>query len=252
MWDSFIVLLTNILSTLVSVVGDWGLAIILMTVIIRLLLAPLTIKSTKSSANMQVMQPKLQDIQTRYADDPVRMSEELRKLYSENKFNPIMGCLPTILQMPIFFALFTVLQRVPAEAHFFGILPSLSMSAQQALASNMPTAWVYILFVILFGVLTFIPMLLNMKTTPEEQRGQMKIMGAVMAVMMVFFGWGVAIGVVLYYVTSSAWGVVEQKLITSRILQKAREEEEERQRNLPPTVNVVRREKKKRPHKKSK
>lgn len=92
MWDWFINFLTMVLEGLHGVSGDWGLAVIILTLIIRLILTPLQTKSVKSTANMQVMQPKIAEIQEKYADDPVRMQEEQMKLYSEANFNPIMGC----------------------------------------------------------------------------------------------------------------------------------------------------------------
>ena len=111
-------------------------------------------------------------------------------------------------------------------------------------------AWAFILFDLAFGVLTLVPMLLNQTTSEGAQAGQMKVMGAVMALMMVWFGWSVPIGVVLYYVTSSAWGVVQQVFITRKVLEKAKADEAERMQNEPVKVDVVRKERKPRPRKK--
>ena len=136
MWDWFIQFLTQVLETLAGATGDWGLAVIILTFVIRLLIMPLMTKSTASTARMQVLQPKLTEIQERYADDPERQMEEMRKFQAENNFNPLSGCLPMFLQMPIFFALFTVARNVPANASFFNILPSISMSASEAFAAG--------------------------------------------------------------------------------------------------------------------
>jgi YidC/Oxa1 family membrane protein insertase len=252
MWEWFINLLTQILQFFANICGDWGLAIIILTVIIRLLLTPLTVKSTKSSAQMQVLQPKMLEIQTKYADDPVRQQEELRKFYSEHKFNPMGGCLPLLIQMPVFFALFTVLKNVPGEAQFYGILPSLSLSVSGMVDQvGILGAWVYVLFDILFGVLTFLPMWLQQRDNPSEQASQSLLMGGVMAIMMIWFGWSVPSGVLLYYNASALWGVVQQTFVTKRIIEKYKKEEEERLANAPIEVDVVRRERKQRPHKKS-
>ena len=119
MWDGIIYIIAQVLTFIANFVGDWGLAIIVLTAIIRILLTPLTVSSTRSTAKMQVLQPKMMEIQTRYADDPQRMNEEMQKFYSENKFNPLGGCLPTLIQMPVFFALFSVLRyQIPEGAHF--------------------------------------------------------------------------------------------------------------------------------------
>ena len=250
MWQAFIDLLTNILGGLEGVVGDWGLAIIILTVIIRVILTPLTVKATKSSAQMQVLQPRLKEIQEKYADDPQKQQQAMQDFYAHNHFNPLGGCLPLLLQMPIFFALFSVLKQV--EGNFYFILPSLSVSPADAFSQwGLADAWVYILLDILFGVLTLIPMLMNSATSDPDQAKQTKIMGAVMAVMMVYFGWTVPVGVVLYYNTSSIWGVVQQQFITKKVMEKARVEEEERQLNAPIKVDVVRKEKNPRPRKKA-
>ena len=123
--------------------------------------------------SMQVAQPKIQEIQAKYADDPARQSEEVQKVYASLKFNPVAGCLPIFLQMPIFFALFTVAKSVPADAHFYSILPSISSSVSDMVAS---AGWVgalpYILFDVAFGVLTFIPMMMNSVNQTSEQKSQ--------------------------------------------------------------------------------
>ena len=172
MWDWFINFLMQILQWLADFSGDWGVAVIILTIIIRLLVMPLMTKSTASSARMQALQPKMKEIQDKYADDPERQAEELRKFTAENKFNPLGGCLPIFLQMPVFFALFTVAKQVPASAHFLNIMPSLGMSAAQAMEKGISVAAVYIIFDVLFGILTFIPMIMNLQNTPDEQRQQ--------------------------------------------------------------------------------
>ena len=252
MWDWFIQFLTQVLEMLAGATGDWGLAVIILTFVIRLLIMPLMTKSTASTARMQVLQPKLTEIQERYADDPERQMEEMRKFQAENNFNPLSGCLPMFLQMPIFFALFTVARNVPANASFFNILPSISMSASEAFAAGgIKQAIVYILFDIAFGVLTLIPMLLNAKNTPEEQRQQSLTMGIMMSVMMLWFGWSVPAAVLLYYDTSAVWQVIQQVVVTQRVTEKVKAETEAQFKNQPKEINVVRRERKPRPKKKA-
>ena len=173
------------------------------------------------------------------------------KLYSEASFNPLMGCLPLFLQMPIFFALFTVVKNVPVDASFFGILPSISDSVAGVLAaSGWAAAAPYIIFDLLFGVLTFVPMLMNTQMQGDE-RMQSITMGAVMSIIMLWFGWSCPAAVLLYYVTSSLWQVAQQQLVTNKVMEKARKEAEEAAKNKPVEVNVVRKEKKPRPHKKN-
>lgn len=253
MWDWFINWMTSVLAGIESFCGDWGLAVIILTVIIRLLITPLMTKSTRSSAKMQALQPKMMELQEKYQDDPQRMQEEMQKFYSENKFNPLGGCLPILIQMPVFFALFTVAKNVPSDASFYGVLPSISISPAQAVAQYgwLGYGLVYVLFVAAFGVLTLIPMLMNMKNMPEEQHSQNLIMGIVMAVMMVWFGWSVPAAVLLYYDASAIWQVAQQKFITQRVMDQVKEEQAAKEAAQGRVIEVERRETKKRQHKKN-
>ncbi len=107
MWDAFKDLIFQIIQFFYNFCGDWGLAIIIVTVIFRVLISPLMHKQTKSSFQMQKVQPLMKEIQTKYADDPQRQQEEMQKLYAEVKFNPLAGCLPMLL----------------ANAHLHGLVP---------------------------------------------------------------------------------------------------------------------------------
>ena len=251
MWDWFVQFLTAVLAGIQGMVGDWGLAVIILTFIIRLLIMPLMTKSTASTARMQVLQPKLMEIQERYADDPERQMQEMRKFQAENNFNPLGGCLPMLLQMPVFFALFTVARNVPTDASFLNILPSISMSVREAVASfGITGAIVYILFDVGFGAMTLAQMLMNVKNVPEDQRQQNIIMGVMMGAMMVWFGWSVPAAVLLYYVTSAIWQVIQQQIVTKRVTEKVKAETEAQLANQPVEINVERRERKPRPKKK--
>ena len=143
MWDWIVNILFELLKLIQTFAVDWGLSIIILVVIIRLLLTPLMLKSTKSTARMQVLQPKMLEIQERYADDPQRQAEEMQKFYSENKFNPMAGCLPLLIQMPVLFALYTLLRNLPdyfsvGTFSFFNILPDLTTTPSASFADGLP------------------------------------------------------------------------------------------------------------------
>lgn len=257
MWEAFINLLTQILSGIYGFCGDWGLAIIILTLIVRLLIMPLMTRSTKSSAKMQVLQPQMQALQERYADDPETLQREMSKFYAENKFNPLGGCLPILLQMPIFIALFSVIRNIEfisgGAASFYNIVPDLAVGPAQVIAeSGIPAAAIYIFLDVLFGLLTLIPLMLNTQagTDPQQQRTS-RIMGVFMAVWMVWIGWNLPSGVLLYYNTSALWQVAQQQLITKRVINEAKAQAEAQMANRPIEVEVVRKDRKKRPHKKS-
>ncbi|HIU04920.1 MAG TPA: YidC/Oxa1 family membrane protein insertase [Candidatus Coprousia avicola] len=255
MWDWIVNILFEILRLIQSFAVDWGLSIVILVLIVRLLLTPLMIKSTKSTARMQVLQPKLQEIQDRYADDPQRMNEEMQKFYSENKFSPLGGCLPLLIQMPILIALFTLLSNLQnyfegTSFSFFNILPDLTATPAGTMAEGIAVALPYLISLVLFAVLTLIPQLYMSRNQTGAQASTMRTTSVVMAVMMLFIGWGLPAGVLLYYDVSTAWQVVQQIFITQRVMEKAKADEEERLKNAPIEVDVVRRERKARPHKK--
>ena len=272
MWDWIVNILFELLKLIQTFAVDWGLSIIILVVIIRLLLTPLMLKSTKSTARMQVLQPKMLEIQERYADDPQRQAEEMQKFYSENKFNPMAGCLPLLIQMPVLFALFTLLRNLPdyfndGTFSFFNILPDLTTTPSASFADGFMVALPALVCLILFAVLTLIPQLymsrnqtgfyrtrLLIEGLLGKQTGQqaqsMRMMAVVMTVMMLWMGWSLPVGVLLYYDVSSAWQVIQQIFVTQKVIDKAKADEEERLKNAPLQVEVTRREKKPRPHKK--
>lgn len=134
MWDAFKDAIFWCIDAMYGFVADWGLAIIIVTLILRLILFPLMQKQIRSSYRMQQFTPRIQEIQEKYADDQQRQAEEMQKVYAEIGFNPITGCLPLFLQMPIFVALFQVLQEMGSRTEgmtysFYNVLPSLALFA---------------------------------------------------------------------------------------------------------------------------
>lgn len=124
-WDSLLKGLGSILSFFYEVIPSYGVAIILLTVLVRIVLIPLTIKQTRSMQEMQRIQPKVKELQRKYKGNRQKMNEELMNLYKEHQVNPLGGCLPLLLQLPVFFALFSVL-NTPVQA---AALPSDEFSA---------------------------------------------------------------------------------------------------------------------------
>jgi len=207
-------------------VSDYGVAIVILTIAIRIALFPLTQKQTKSMYEMQRIQPKIKELQNKYKNDKQKLQEETLKFYQENKVNPFGGCLPLLLQMPIFFALFRMLGSTggdtgafiqyleglpPAAAEaakrFWIILPDLTQSPSQVFsADGLVGALPYIIFVALFGLSIVVPQLLQ----PGEK--QQKTIGIYMGVLMLWFGWITPAGVLVYWVTQSLLQVAQQQL----------------------------------------
>lgn len=234
MWDAIKEAIFAVLLQIEAFTGDWGLAIIILTILIRLVLWPLTAKQVKSTLAMQKVTPEIKKIQEKYKDDKEKQQEELMKFYSENKVNPFASCLPMLLQMPIFIALYQVLGGTPDKpgllmehldkngvGSFFGIIPNISKSAADLFGSGDYLGFIpYLLLVIVFGLSIWLPQIM----TPGAEK-QQKMMGLWMGAFMLFIGWSVPAGVLLYWDTSSILGIGQQYL-TQTALKKAMEHEE--------------------------
>jgi YidC/Oxa1 family membrane protein insertase len=110
MFEGFFDLLGSILNFFYTLIPSYGVAIMLLTVLVMLLITPLTVKSTRSMLQMQRLQPEMKRIQAKYKDDREKLNEELMKFYRENQINPLGGCLPLIAQMPVFIIMYQLLR----------------------------------------------------------------------------------------------------------------------------------------------
>jgi len=177
--------------------GSYGMAIILLTIIIKMILYPLTVKQVKSMKAMQELSPKMKKLQEKYKNDPQLMQQKIGALYQEAGVNPLAGCLPLLIQMPILMGMYYALYnfQYPSEAAAaFLWLPS--MSAPDPL---------YIL-----PVLSALTTFLQQKMSTTEMNQQMKIM---MTVMPLFIGWislKFPSGLVLYWVTMNIVQIAQQ------------------------------------------
>lgn len=195
-----------LLTFIQSIVSNWGLAIIGITLVVKAILYPLTKAQYTSMAKMRMLQPKLQEMRERFGDDRQRMSQEMMELYKKEKVNPLGGCLPILLQMPIFIALYwTFMEAVEfRHAPFFGWIQDLS--AQDP----------YYILPILMGASMFL--LQKMSPTPVADPMQQKVMTFMPLIFMVFFLWFPA-GLVLYWLVSNLITIVQQQWIY-RVLEK--------------------------------
>lgn len=257
MWDAFKDAIFICIEFFYNFVHDWGLAIVIVTLIFRLILFPLMQKQIKSTFQMQKFSPLMQEIQTKYADDKQRQSAEMQKLYAESSFNPLAGCLPMILQMPIFIALFQVLYDMNtrtggSEYTFYNILPNLVASPANAWSVGVGPFIPYGILLIVFAGATFLPTLLQQKGTNNPQKNQQIFMMVIMTLMMLWIGWGSPAGVLLFWATSSVFAVAQQQITLSILRRKDREREALEAEVKLVKVDVTRKAKKPRPTKKAK
>lgn len=210
-----------LLRTLNSAVGNFGVAIILLTLIIRGLMFPIAQKQFASMAGMKAVQPKMKEIQERFKDDKQRQQQEIMKLYKDEKVNPLAGCLPLVLQIPIFFALYKVLVlaidmrhepfvlwikdlSAPDPAHILNLFGTLPYDVPGFLAIG-PLA-------VLLGITMWLTFKLNPSATDPVQQQMFAIMPWILMFVMAPF----AAGLLLYWVTSNLLTVAQQSYLYSK------------------------------------
>lgn len=255
MWEIFKNWIYDVIHFFYTFCGDWGLAIIVVTVIFRIIVAPLMHMSAKSSFQMQKIQPLMQELQNKFADDPVRLQQESQKMYAEIKFNPVIGCLPILLQMPIFMAMFQTLRemgsRVEGTYQFYHLVPNLVSTPGDALSQGVVEFIPYLILMVVFAGATFLPMILQQLTnkTNSQQARQMIFMSVIMSLFMLWISWGSPAGVLLFWGVSSLIGVAQQQLTMHHLRRKDKLAQETIEVK-PVEVNVTRRVQKKRQTKK--
>ncbi|GAA4044362.1 membrane protein insertase YidC [Parerythrobacter jejuensis] len=209
-----------LLNQLFELVGNFGVAIILLTVIIRGLLFPIAQKQFASMAAMKAVQPKMKAIQERYKDDKPKQQQEIMALYKEEKVNPLAGCLPLLIQIPIFFALYKVLILAIEMRHqpFFGWLQDLSapdpahiFNLFGLLPFEVPALIAIGPLAVLLGITMWLTFQMNPIADPI-QRQIFNIMPWVLMFIMAPF----AAGLLLYWNTSNVLTLAQQKYLYSR------------------------------------
>jgi YidC/Oxa1 family membrane protein insertase len=214
--------LTRILEWLHASIGlDWAWAIIVLTLLVRMVILPLTIKQIRSMQKLQQHAPALKALQQKYKNDRQRMNEEVMKFYRENKVNPAASCLPILLQIPIFIALFFVLRDFedevfPEYRRMGESLTDLSwLNVVPDITDPIRSHWSgYLLLVLYVG--SQVASTFYMSTTMD--RNQRYILLA-LPFFFVFFILGFPMGLMLYWVTTNLW-TVGQGLITRRLAPK--------------------------------
>lgn len=201
--------LGQILRIIFEFVHHYGISIIIFTVIIKFILLPLTVKQTKSTQAMQEIQPKIKEIQEKYKNKPEKQNEEIAKLYSESKINPLAGCLPLLIQLPIIMGLFWVL-RDPVKYGVFETAAAFKTADTGLLWIKSLTTPNYIM-AIFSGVSAF---LMQKVTTPSDQlEGSMKVMTYVMTGFSFYWGFIFPAGLTLYWTVSNLFSVAQHLLI---------------------------------------
>lgn len=207
---------------LFEVTGNYGIAILLMTVVLKLLLFPLANKSYVSMSHMKDAQPKIKKLQERYKDDRAKMQQEMMALYQKEKINPMAGCLPILVQIPIFFALYKTLYVTIEMRHqpFFGWITDLSAADPLTpvnLFGLIPWDPPQMLAIGVLPILMGITMWLQQKLNPQASMDptQQKIMG-MLPIVFTFIMANFSAGLVLYWTWNNLLSIGQQWVIMRR------------------------------------
>lgn len=202
-----------LLKLIYDLVGNYGLSIILFTILTKILLLPINIKQTQSTKKMNEINPKMKAIQAKYKNDKEKMNEKLMELYKEEKYNPAGGCLPALIQLPIIIALFRVLQGptkfVFTPEQFEAISKSFLWLPDLGLPDKM-----YIL-PILSALTTYLQM--NMIASKTNTDANAKTMNIVMPIMLGWITIRFPSGVAMYWVVGNLFTIVQQYLMTKTL-----------------------------------
>jgi YidC/Oxa1 family membrane protein insertase len=228
--DAFAAILVFLHDNVVA--GSWGLAIVALTVLVRLVLLPLTMKQFRSMQKMQLIAPKVKELQAKYKDDKQRQSEEMMKLYREEGVNPFASCLPLVLQLPVLISLFYALRENlkvdicgPAIAHHFGHLTIKTVSSAQiqSVSCNQvdpgsakflfipditaaATGWVLIVLLALYISSQLASTVLMSASADPNQRRIMLVLPLVFTLFIFRF----PAGVLVYWITTNLWTLGQQ------------------------------------------
>ena len=225
-WRPLEVLLKWLLQFFYLLIPNWGVSIILVTILIKVIFFPLTKKSSEATQQMQKLQPRIQELQTKYKGKPQKLNEEMAKLYQQAGYNPLSGCLPLVIQLPILFAMYRLFNNY---FEFRGAMfiphwiPDLSVG-DSVWQFNTPIpflGWtdlrllpiVYVISQLIFGKITQTP------TSDQQQSNTMKIMLYGMPVFFFFIFYNAPAGLLLYW-TCTNFLMLVQQIIIKRMMNK--------------------------------
>jgi YidC/Oxa1 family membrane protein insertase len=235
---------------------SWALSIVLLTVAMRLLLFPLFVKQTRNMRAMQVLQPRMKELQAKYKSDKEKLNQEMMALWKEHGANPFAGCLPLVLQIPVFIALFRVLNSIKPNkgcidvnaakcfSSHYGISTDLVHSAAVSKIFGVPISSAFnsskdflhlvggsttstkiltILLIVLMGASTFWTQRQLMArnkasgTGTDQMAQQQKVMLYILPLTFAIFGYRFPLGVLLYWLTTNLWSMGQQHFVIARM-----------------------------------
>ena len=209
--------LANVLQPLIDVAHEilkfwhddaglsWGVSIIMLTVVVRLAILPLTFKQVRSMQELQRLQPEMKRLQERYKEDRQRMNQEMMKLYQEHKVNPLGSCLPILLQLPFFIALFYLLRGDSFQEDIAGEESFLFIDNLAEPASG----GTLVILIVVYVATQLISMLITTVTADPTQRRIMLALPFVFVLFVINF----ETGLIVYWITTNVWTIGQQLLV---------------------------------------
>lgn len=212
-----------------KVIPNWGVSIIILTILIKILLFPLTKKSSMGTLKMQEIQPRMQELQEKYRDQPEKLNMEMSKLYKETGYNPLSGCLPLLIQFPLIFAMYNLFNNYfefRGAMFIPGWIPDLSVGDIVPLPVTLPIVGnqlhllpvIYLASQLLFGKIT-------QASATGSNSTQMKIMMYGMPIMFFFIFYNAPAGLLLYWTVSNVLQLFQQMMINKMMKAKRAEME---------------------------
>jgi len=199
--DSVLVFFAETLGT------GYGVAIILLTFVTRIVILPLSIRQIKSMRALQAYAPQIKELNERYKDDPQRKQREMMRFYKDNNINPLASCFPLLLQLPVFFALFELLRSDEFKAQVlaygdpgFGFIPDLTEKA---------TGSVLIVLIVIY----FVTMVASMAVSAAQAEGTQRLILFALPVVFTPFIISFPAGLILYWITTNVWTIGQQYVV---------------------------------------
>lgn len=212
-------IVAEILIFFYGIAGDYGVAIILLTVAVRLITLPLSMKQIASTRAMQKIAPEQKRLQEKYKDDKEKLNKEMMELYREHKVNPLGGCLPVLIQFPILIAVFGVLRdpaimenAIDGFSPFFAGIINLNKTFKELAGPDFVSYIIPAIIPLLAGLTTYIQTKQTTAGQPQ-QSGGMGTMTMLMPLMIVFFSYSMPQGLPLYWLVGNIFAISQHYLL---------------------------------------
>ena len=209
MFQAIIDVLISIMAYFYSLTGNYGLSLILLTLLIKLVTWPLTQKQLESTKKMQALEPERKKLQEKYKNNKEKMNQALMELWKENKVNPAAGCVPLLIQFPVLIAMFQMLRAPDRVAAAIPDFSPMFLGIDITLYVNQLPMAVAVGAVIITGGTTFLQQYLTMSGTDKN----MKMMLYIMPLMLAYFSYTFPAGLVLYWALNSILSVAHHYII---------------------------------------